>query len=360
MEKLLEEINRMKVLMNLTEKVMKLSEEEQPKKKLSTPKRLNQNRFTEWNNSQPIRNGKRINQYTPDGLKTGYWENSYPNTKGNYINEKKDGYWEGYHENGQLSFNGNYINGMKDGYWEIYYDNGILESEGNYVNGEKDGYWVKYYNNGKLESKGNYKNGKGELELYSRVGELDVKYNENNGYYESFHPTGGLRSKGYIKNDKKNGYWEFYFSNGDKRSETFFENGKVIKEKLFQSEKEAKRLMKPKKHRRSVSPKNMTPEEILDWMISKGYETMSDMRDDVEGGGYSMYTGMGGENRREITKLIGKSYKKRKPKSIETNTPQSKDQNNPFYSASTSTNPNYNINYKIVEDSIRKILKNII
>jgi hypothetical protein len=137
-------------------------------------------------------------------------------------------------------------------------------------------------------------------------------------------------------------------------------------DELISDEPSIKRLKGPKKYKYGVHPKNMTPEEILDWVISKGYETMSDMRNDVEGGGRYMYTYMGIKNRWEITKLLGKSYKKRKMRgkktNIEKNAPQSKDQNNPFYSTSTSTStyPNYNINYKIVEDSIRKILKNII
>jgi hypothetical protein len=98
------------------------------------------NRYTDWNNSQPIKDGKRINQYDNEGNKTGYWEE----------------YWD----NGDLERKGSYINGLMDGMWEIYYIDGELYSRGPYKDGERNGEWF-YYNNydGKLEYKTLYKNG---------------------------------------------------------------------------------------------------------------------------------------------------------------------------------------------------------
>lgn len=45
-------------------------------KKLFIPRKLSDNdsRYSDWNNSQPIKDGKRINQYDSEGRKQGYWE----------------------------------------------------------------------------------------------------------------------------------------------------------------------------------------------------------------------------------------------------------------------------------------------
>ena len=48
-----------------------------------------------------------MNERNKDGLKHGYWEyhhnsNGRLSAKGNYINDKPDGYWEVYHRNGKL------------------------------------------------------------------------------------------------------------------------------------------------------------------------------------------------------------------------------------------------------------------
>jgi antitoxin component YwqK of YwqJK toxin-antitoxin module len=118
-----------------------ITESEQPKKKLFIPRKLSgeDNRYTDWNNSQPIKDGKRINQYDNEGNKTGYWEE----------------YWD----NGALDRKGSYINGLMDGMWEIYYIDGELYSRGPYKDGERNGEWFYYNYDGKLEYKTLYKNG---------------------------------------------------------------------------------------------------------------------------------------------------------------------------------------------------------
>ena len=78
---------------------MKIIITEEQKKKLFIPRDLSgeNSRWNIWNKEQPIKDGIRINQYTHDGIKTGYWEYYYLkgqlDSKGNYINGKKDGYW---------------------------------------------------------------------------------------------------------------------------------------------------------------------------------------------------------------------------------------------------------------------------
>jgi antitoxin component YwqK of YwqJK toxin-antitoxin module/GH24 family phage-related lysozyme (muramidase) len=229
---------------------MKIIITEEQKKKLFIPRKLSSgnSRYNEWNNSQPIKDGERINQYTYDGLKTGYWEHYWDNgqlfTKGSYVNGRKDGYWEifydngeldskgkyvngeiegywdDYWDNGQLHFKGNHIEGKRDGYWEIYNKNGVLEYKGNYVNDNEDGYWEEYYGNGKLESKGNYVNGR------------------RDGYWELYHLDGGLKSKGNYINGYKDGYWEWYWGDGDLEIKGSFINGDFVKDVIMNESKE--------------------------------------------------------------------------------------------------------------------------
>jgi antitoxin component YwqK of YwqJK toxin-antitoxin module len=85
--------------------------------KLFIPRKLSvdDSRYLEWNNSQVVVNGVRINQYDMDG--------------------RKQGYWEYYYENGRIRSKGNYVNGIWEGNWEWYYDNGKISSKASYVNG---------------------------------------------------------------------------------------------------------------------------------------------------------------------------------------------------------------------------------
>jgi antitoxin component YwqK of YwqJK toxin-antitoxin module len=85
--------------------------------KLFIPRKLSvdDSRYLEWNNSQVVVNGVRINQYDSEGRKQGlwmeYWGNGKIYSKGSYINDVQDGYWEWYHDNGKLWLKELYKNG---------------------------------------------------------------------------------------------------------------------------------------------------------------------------------------------------------------------------------------------------------
>jgi antitoxin component YwqK of YwqJK toxin-antitoxin module len=85
--------------------------------KLFIPRKLSvdDSRYLEWNNSQVVVNGVRINQYDMGG--------------------RKQGYWEDYYENGRIRSKGLYKDDIKTGIWEWYYDNGKISSKASYVNG---------------------------------------------------------------------------------------------------------------------------------------------------------------------------------------------------------------------------------
>jgi antitoxin component YwqK of YwqJK toxin-antitoxin module len=231
MKKLLEEINRMKVLMNLTENVTKLSEEEEPKKKLFIPRRLSgeNSRWDNWNKSQPIKDGVRINQYNIEtGEKEGYWEER-KNVDGmhffrrvNYVNGKEDGYYELYSDD-ILTQTGNYVNGVtkpnstetkdfkerKYTEWNKHQLNkwGELINQYNIETGEKEGFWKT------MMGEGNYVNGKREGEWVHHTS----KY-------------GRLLSRGNYKNGKMEGEWVEYDKNGNhKRSPAIYSNNKLVR-----------------------------------------------------------------------------------------------------------------------------------
>jgi antitoxin component YwqK of YwqJK toxin-antitoxin module len=236
-------------------------------KKLFIPRKLSDNdsRYSDWNNSQKIMDGKRINQYDSEGRKQGLWYN-YNNegnisSKGSYKNGLMDGYWEFYWENGKISSKGSFINGDRDGMWESYWFSGKLSVKGRYKNGSYNGIWEKYSNTGELEGKYLYEDGKlikkiplteskklfiprklsGENSRWSdwnnsqpikdgvRINQYDNE-GRKQGYWEFYYSSGNIHSKGNYTNGKNDGVWEFYWNNGNlPLSKELYSDGKLIK-----------------------------------------------------------------------------------------------------------------------------------
>ena len=106
-------------------------------------------------------------------------------------------------------------NGEIDGESISFYKNGELESKGNYLNKLRSGYWEFYWYTGQLQSKGNYKNGKFDGEWKEYVdSHLHSIYNYKDGILEGeceCHFSNGLLNwKGRYKNDKEEGEWAYY------------------------------------------------------------------------------------------------------------------------------------------------------
>lgn len=72
-------------------------------------------------------------------LWTFHWSNGGLYKKGDFINDKEEGFFIQYHENGQLHSKGNYKNGFKEGRWFHYTETGNLyrSESGVYKNGLK-------------------------------------------------------------------------------------------------------------------------------------------------------------------------------------------------------------------------------
>jgi antitoxin component YwqK of YwqJK toxin-antitoxin module len=254
---------------------MKIIITEEQKKKLFIPRKLSDDdsRYAEWNNKQPIVDGRRINQYDSEGRKQGLWYAYHDNgklySKGKYKNGLMNGYWEYYENNGDLWVTGDYKNNKEDGVWDDYennilknkflYDKGNLvtkiriteeqkkklfiprkiEGEGSrwsewnkeqpIINGvrinqydddgRKQGYWEEEYGgdstewyDGEVNAKGNYINDK------------------KDGYWEYYWDTGELFKQGTYKDGKKDGIWEEYFKDGEFWYEGEWDNGKYIRD----------------------------------------------------------------------------------------------------------------------------------
>lgn len=111
-------------------------------------------------------------------------------SKGNYINNLKEGEWKDYYH-GNLTSIGNYVNGLKEGEWKDY--NNIHSEITNkfYINDKLNGKYIKKYLNGDPISIGNYINNKKE------------------GYWEEYQ-FGKIRKKSYYINNIQRGYLEEY------------------------------------------------------------------------------------------------------------------------------------------------------
>ena len=284
---------------------------EEQKNKLFIPRKLSGegSRWSDWNNQQPIVDGIRINQYDPEGNKTGYWETYYNNgkihSKGNYINGKREGIWECYWSDDKLWFKGNYINDKREGYWVFYFPNGSLSSktlykddetikelpitesedkkklfiprklsgegsrwsdwnkeqpikDGKRINqydleGREQGYWEYYYDNGNIMEKGSYKNGKEDglwKQYFFSNGQLSSKGGFKNGdkygLWEYYWENGQLGGEGNFKNDYKDGIWKYYNEDGVLRFKRLHKDGETKELPITESE-DKKKLFIPRK-----------------------------------------------------------------------------------------------------------------
>ena len=163
-----------------------------------------------------------INKLNSRGNKEGYWEEDDQYTlflddksitllvrKCNYKDGEYDGYCEFYHSYGLIKCN--YVLGVRHGYYE-YIVNGVVNTKGDYKNGNKEGYWVTYYPNGKLKEECNYdnRNYEGKYKTYYSSGKLEsegnYRNNLKNGYWVNYFEDGRISEECNYKNDYKIGF----------------------------------------------------------------------------------------------------------------------------------------------------------
>ncbi|MBA2610724.1 MAG: hypothetical protein H0U95_02045 [Bacteroidetes bacterium] len=118
-------------------------------------------------------------------------------SRGNYLDQKKQGSYEYYYdngakkaiefydqdtllsekrwyENGILSLETKYAKGEYDGLYVEYYPNGKKRKEQMYANGVKQGKYTSYFDNGNKYNEGTFVDGKpkGKVKVYSREGKF--------------------------------------------------------------------------------------------------------------------------------------------------------------------------------------------
>ncbi len=131
----------------------------------------------EWRWYFPNKSLRRVERLFEDihqGEMVEYAPDSSILTKGNYVDDSKEGFWiqnvNGYRTEGE------YLDDVREGYWKSFYPNGNLYSEGNFIDDYQDGVHVWYYENGKIREKGNYTMGlkDGEWRYFDEEGNLII------------------------------------------------------------------------------------------------------------------------------------------------------------------------------------------
>jgi len=160
-------------------------------------------------------------------------------------NGNKKGVWKSFYNSGKLKQESNYNNGLLNGYLKEYDEDGKLLKATLYIDGVAQLYAEElatldikkeYYPNGTVKKEGTYDvTGKehGTLKFYDEKGNLmDIK----------IYRHGILLAKGIVdEEDRRQGYWEEYYENGDIKSKgkedgmmhEYYDDGTLITEGEF-------------------------------------------------------------------------------------------------------------------------------
>ena len=170
-------------------------------------------------------------------------------SKGKYLNGKREGVWKFYHDNGNLKLQGGFKNGRRDGLVEEYYKNAELKGSGKYEDGKKiEGFWksntssiqqkksnefIHVENAGLFENYIISNSSKDTLDQYPLIEfyyvdnnmiEHDISKNVNyfDGLWETYFKNGQLESKGLRQNSLKNTSGILLFKWTNKRSRIIY------------------------------------------------------------------------------------------------------------------------------------------
>lgn len=172
------------------------------------------------------------------------------------INKKKQGKWVKKYDNGQVRYEGYFTNDLPSGTFNYYYENGKQKSilvyaedhsatvkmfwenggraaEGGYDSERlRHGDWLMYTEAGKLIETIHYVHGKadGVVKVYypntDRLA-LDCVYadGKRNGYYKYYFDNGNIHEDGFYKDNTKHGHWKIYTPDGNLEEEGDYVNG---------------------------------------------------------------------------------------------------------------------------------------
>lgn len=196
-----------------------------------------------------------------NGKKQGFWEEKSPagTSKGEYVNDLKNGCWTSYALDGKLIRIENYKNAIRHGIAvdidqrgylvsEMYYVDNQLEgtakkffygtnpaSSIDYVHGKMNGMKKIYYENsaGKLMEESRYKDDvkDGPSNFFTISGDPIAEYiyvnNQLQGNQKTYYPGKKIMSEQEFKNNVENGINKEYYENGKLKSEGNYLNGAI-------------------------------------------------------------------------------------------------------------------------------------
>ena len=191
-------------------------------------------------------NAQVIGEKQPDGSIINYID----------INKKKQGKWIKKYSNGNIRYEGFFTNDLPSGTFNYYYENGKKKSVLVYADDrsskvemfwksgatsatggydeetKRHGEWRMYTESGKLMEIINYVHGKadGNVIMYypntTRL-VLDCMYGNGtrNGYYKYYFDNGNIHEDGFYKDGAKHGHWKIYAPDGSLEEEGEYVNG---------------------------------------------------------------------------------------------------------------------------------------
>jgi len=160
--------------------------------------------------------------HTLNGKKEGWWEVHQNKTLiccGNFILNRKYGFWRYYKSKGESKQFVNFKNDTLDGLAQEFSADSILLSEGNYEKGLKSAYWKYFSNSGKIKEQGYFYEGykSGWWQVFESNGNLleEASYSKNeiSGYMKKYF-NGILFEEGILFDGKKQGMWKTYDETG--------------------------------------------------------------------------------------------------------------------------------------------------
>ena len=176
----------------------------------------------------PYENGKR------HGIQKKYFINGNPSYEINYQNGELSGDYKSYYINGNINETGQSLENFYNGAWKSYYSNGTLKIDYTYNKGYLDGLYKYYDTDGKIYYEYLYRKGEViEYKYYNKKGEILSQGRKKGGEFKfvGHHPNGNISSKGlYDIKGGKEGFWEFFSSNGVLTSKGNHTEDKVIGE----------------------------------------------------------------------------------------------------------------------------------
>ncbi len=205
------------------------------------------------------------------GISRFYYPNGKISSEGKLMNGKPDGYWISYFESGRIKSEGNRLNFRLDSLWKFYNDSGFVTAEYNYKEGLKHGLQKSYYDNGILQSeeKDSLSVKNGLFKLYTSEGKIfkSIPYSNGveNGLAKEFRKDGIIITvtnfkNGYFqkedkinrvdKNGLRQGLYRDYFANDKVQFEGNYKDDK--KDGFFKEYNSEGRVVKKEEYRMGV------------------------------------------------------------------------------------------------------------